>query len=133
MAAMLNFREQEFQRRVLSGPPPLGPGAPAMDRLLAYGHDRLAYSLEAARLIAAAGRVGRASGARSFSTLHLAHLLGELGVSGDRPFLASALIAPLENVVLDDPDVVDRFPVEEFEASWADLVHRVVTGQPLGT
>jgi AcrR family transcriptional regulator len=134
MAAMLNFREQDFQQRILSGPPPLGPGAPPMERIVAFGRERLAYNLEAARLIEAAGRVGRqASGARSFSALHVAHLLGELGVPGDRRFLAAALLAPLESVVLEDTDTLEGFPVDEVAASWADLVHRVVTGQPRGS
>ncbi|MFC8503594.1 TetR/AcrR family transcriptional regulator [Pedococcus sp. NPDC057267] len=134
MAAMLDFREQEFQGRVLSGPPPLGPGAPAMERLLAFGRERLAYNVEAARLIEAAGRVGRsAAGPRSFSVLHLAHLLGELGVEGNRGFLAHALLAPLEAVALDragGTEALDDLPLGEIARAWADLAHRVVTGAP---
>jgi AcrR family transcriptional regulator len=131
MAAMLDFRERDFQRRVISGPPPLGPGAPAMKRLVAFGRNRLVYNIEVARLLEAAGRFGRrAAGAHSFSALHLAHLLGELGVSGDRMFLGAALLSPLEAVVLEDPDLLDDFPVDDVSERWADLVHRVVTGQP---
>src|SRR5687768_15103634 len=33
MAAVLDFSETEWQAAVMSGPPPLGPGAPPMDRL----------------------------------------------------------------------------------------------------
>jgi len=132
MAALLDFREQDFQRRVIAGPPPLGPGAPAMERLMAFGRSRLAYNLEAARLIEAAGRFGRrAAGARSFSAQHVAHLLGQLDVAGDRMFLGAALLAPLEGVVLEDPDTLDDFPVEDVSLRWADLAHRVVTGRPL--
>ena len=134
MAAMLDFREQEFQGRVLSGPPPLGPGAPAMERLRAFGRERLAYNVEAARLIEAAGRVGRrATGARSFSALHLAHLLAELGVTGNRGFLAHSLLAPLEAVALDragGTEVLDDLPLDEIAGAWSDLAHRVVTGTP---
>lgn len=137
MAAMLDFREQEFQGRVLSGPPPLGPGAPAMERLLAFGRERLAYNVEAARLIEAAGRVGRrATGARSFSALHLAHLLGELGVTGNRGFLAHSLLAPLEAVALDRAgasEALDDLPLDEIAGAWADLAHRVVTGTPFAS
>lgn len=35
-AALLDVREAELQARMLSGPPPLGPGAPPADRLSAF-------------------------------------------------------------------------------------------------
>ena len=41
MAAVLNRSETAFQGAILSGPPPLGPGAPPMERLLAFGHARI--------------------------------------------------------------------------------------------
>ncbi|GAB2672457.1 TetR/AcrR family transcriptional regulator [Kribbella swartbergensis] len=34
--ALLDEREQELQAKILSGPPPLGPGAPAADRVTAF-------------------------------------------------------------------------------------------------
>ena len=33
--ALLDDAERDFQEQVLSGPPPLGPGAPPLDRLIA--------------------------------------------------------------------------------------------------
>ena len=41
MAALLNRSETEWQGLVISGPPPLGPGAPAIERLHAFGHSRM--------------------------------------------------------------------------------------------
>src|ERR1700729_2375672 len=38
--ALLDDDERSFQERVLSGSPPLGPGAPPLDRLIAYGRAR---------------------------------------------------------------------------------------------
>src|SRR4051812_49438376 len=35
MAALLNFSETEWQAFVISRPPPLGPGAPPLDRVVA--------------------------------------------------------------------------------------------------
>ncbi len=49
MAALLNFSETEWQASVISGPPPLGPGAPAMERLLAFGRSRLELNLRLGR------------------------------------------------------------------------------------
>jgi AcrR family transcriptional regulator len=39
-AALLDDDERAFQQQVLAGPPPLGPGAAALDRLIAYGRAR---------------------------------------------------------------------------------------------
>src|ERR1700736_1760857 len=42
-AALLDDDERDFQKQVLAGPPPLGPGAPPLDRLIAYGRARTAF------------------------------------------------------------------------------------------
>ncbi|MET8864873.1 helix-turn-helix domain-containing protein [Nonomuraea sp. NPDC004580] len=42
-AALLDERESELQTAILSGPPPLGPGAPPADRLAAFAAAYLAY------------------------------------------------------------------------------------------
>ena len=41
--ALLDDDERDFQRQVLSGPPPLGPGAQPLDRLTAYGQARIDF------------------------------------------------------------------------------------------
>ena len=56
------------------------------------------------------------------------HLLGELGVTGDLPLLAVAVMAPLEVPVLDHGDRVDEAMVERIHRGWVDLVHRIVNG-----
>src|SRR5918998_3704483 len=63
MAALLNFSETEWQGSVIYGPPPLGPGAEPMERLLAFGRSRLELNLRLADLIRAAG----AAGSRSYA------------------------------------------------------------------
>lgn len=130
MAALLDHTERAWQAGVLSGPPPLGPGAPPLDRLLALGDSRLRTTLQHAALIRAAGAQGaRASGAQSFAAMHVRHLLGELDVDGDLPLLAVALLAPLEVPVLEQVRL-DGVPVERVLAGWRDLVRRVV-GRPV--
>ena len=127
MAAVLNESETAWQARVLSGPPPLGPGAPAHDRLLAFGHSRLATNLTHAKLITAAGRPGaRSAAAVSFANMHVRYLLGELGVSGDLLMLATAVLAPLELVVLEQQVSREHLPIDRIEAGWDDLVRRIV-------
>ena len=76
MAALLNRSETEWQRLVIQGPPPLGPGAPAIERLHAFGHSRMEVNLQHAELIRAAGRAGeRSYAAVSFAAMHVRYLL----------------------------------------------------------
>ena len=57
--------------------------------------------------------------------MHLRHLLSELGVDGDLPLLAVALLAPLDVVVVEQQQA-DDVTLDRIEASWDDLVRRVV-------
>ena len=129
MAAVLDFSETEWQASVISGPPPLGPGADPWDRLVAFGRSRLESTLLHADLIRAAGATGsRAAGAYSFAAMHVQHLLGLLRVDGDLPILATALLAPLEIPILEQQRA-GGFPVERLLVGWEDLARRV-TGHP---
>lgn len=126
MAAVLDFSETAWQASVISGPPPLGPGADPWDRLVAFGHSRLETTLVHAELIRAAGATGsRASGAYSFAATHVRHLLAELGTTGDLPLLATALLAPLEIPILEQQVRTDGFPLERVHAGWVELARRV--------
>ncbi|MFW6774054.1 TetR/AcrR family transcriptional regulator [Nocardioides sp. CPCC 205120] len=134
MAAVLDGAETDFQERVISGPPPLGPGAEPLERLLAFGPERLRQNLlHGALLEAAAAPHGRSLAAYSFGVLHVRYLLAEIGVTGDLPLLASALLAPLEVPVLRAQVEVQGLPVERLAAAWTDLARRVVRpGAPRG-
>ena len=126
MAALLNHSETEWQASVISGPPPLGPGAEPWDRLLAFGRSRLETTIVHAELIRAAGRAGtRSYAAYSFVAMHMRYLLAELGVTGDLQLLAVALLAPLEAAILDQVEL-DGIPVDRVYAGWVDLAQRVV-------
>ena len=45
MAALLDHSETAWQASVMSGPPPLGPGAEPWERLMAFGRSRLDTTL----------------------------------------------------------------------------------------
>ncbi|MFJ5231873.1 TetR/AcrR family transcriptional regulator [Kitasatospora sp. NPDC088391] len=98
--ALLDAEEQCFQQQVLTGPPPLGPGADPVDRLIAYGRARTGFLLarhEIAR--AALERKGPvpAAGGPAFTRPHVRMLLGQadLGVA-DLDSLALQLTSALE-------------------------------------
>jgi AcrR family transcriptional regulator len=127
MAALLDHSETEWQAAVLSGPPPLGPGAEPWERLLAFGRSRLETTLRHADLIRNAGRAGaRSYAAYSFAAMHVRYLLGELGVTGDIPLLATALMAPLEAPILDQQVRIEGLLVDRVYAGWVDLARRIV-------
>src|SRR5689334_18359681 len=127
MGALLDRSETEWQRQVIQGPPPLGPGAPPLDRLYAFGHSRMEVNLQHAELIRAAGRAGnRSYAAMSFAAMHVRYLLSQLGVRGDIAFLATSLLAPLEMVILVQQTRDEQVPLERVQHGWDDLVRRVV-------
>ena len=98
--ALLDERERRLQDRLLSGPPPLGPGAPAEERLVAFLQALLDFTDEHVDLLIVSDHDepgGRyRTGAYAAWRLHVAGLLDELG--GDRrraAGLADTLLAPL--------------------------------------
>lgn len=98
-AALLDERERELQGRILSGPPPLGPGAPPAERLAAFVDAYLDYLLGHLDLVrvsetAAPGARYRI-GAYRFWHRHVAVLLALARPASDADCLAHALLAPL--------------------------------------
>lgn len=125
MAAVLDHSEAAWQALVMSGPPPLGPGADAWERLLAFGRTRLETTILHVELIREAGRAGaRAGGAYAFTVTHVRYLLRQLDVGGNVPILATALMAPLE-LPLDDHVPTDGFPLDRVYEGWVDLARRI--------
>jgi AcrR family transcriptional regulator len=130
--ALLDDDERSFQARVLSGPPPLGPGAGPVERLVAYGRARTGFMV-AHRVIARAALDGTQpvpAGARTpMSLAHIRMLLGQLDLGRrDLGMLAIQLTAALDGPVLlyltadelaDDGDAEARIG-----QAWQDLVER---------
>jgi AcrR family transcriptional regulator len=102
MIVLLDEDEKVQQQAFLFGPPPLGPGAPPLDRLIAYGHARLEFVRAHRALLSDANRDPQMR-FNAPATLHQRHvtvLLEEAGTTGDLDAQATALLALL------DPDYV---------------------------
>lgn len=127
MAALVDALEADWQEAVISGPPPLGPGAPPLERLLAMGRSRMDLNLTHAELMDAAGwQKTHGQAAYGFIVMHLRHLLADMGVQGDVHVLASALLAPLSATMLRQQIDYDGVSRDRIFDGWADLVRRVV-------
>jgi AcrR family transcriptional regulator len=94
--ALLDEHERSLQEQLLRGEPPLGPGAPAADRLAAF-YAAMVELLERHGHLALAAETGERryrTGAYSAWALHVRGLLAEAGLD-DHPALVDALLAPL--------------------------------------
>lgn len=96
--ALLDEQERGLQAAILSGPPPVGPGAPPADRLVAFLDayaDLLDDNLDLVHMSETARPGARYTiGAYRLWHRHVAYLLDQAGAP-DSDFLAHALLAPL--------------------------------------
>lgn len=97
-AALLDQYETELQERLLSGPPPLGPGAPAPERLGAFVEAYLGYvdtRLDLVQMSQGSAPGARfRTGAHALWRRHLVVLLTETGI-GHVELRADLLLAGL--------------------------------------
>ncbi|KFU82869.1 DNA-binding transcriptional regulator, AcrR family [Amycolatopsis lurida] len=97
--ALLDENEREFQEAFISGPPPLGPGAPAAERLGAFLEryvDRLETHGELLMVAETETPMARfVTGAYRLHHSHLVALISEIEPETDAHFRADALLAPL--------------------------------------
>lgn len=133
--ALLDDSEYRFQERVLSGPPPLGPGAPPRERLIAYGRLRTGFLLEHLSIVRAAVDYAQPApgGAVSMTLPHFRMLLAALPVppphlDGLAVQLTGALEGPLTLFLSRDEAAAPPQPgaCHPLADSWQALVERLL-------
>jgi AcrR family transcriptional regulator len=133
-AALLDDDERIFQQEVLAGPPPLGPGAPPLERLIAYGRARTSFLIEHRDIARAAldNHQPIPAGSQSpLTQMHIRMLLGQMDLGEtDLDMLALQLTAALDGpalLYLSSSDLADVNPeiAERLARSWENLVRRV--------
>ena len=132
--ALLEDHENEFQQQVLSGPPPLGPGAPAQERLIAYGQARIRFLIEhrdIARAAFAGRRFVRAGAHSPMSQAHIRMLLARIDLGpADLDLLSVQLTGALDGPVLlqlasnDLGHTADQAE-RRLTDGWRDLIRRI--------
>ncbi len=132
MRALLDHSERKYQEAFIFGPPPLGPGAPPVQRLVAFGRARLLDievegELHREAEISEAG--DRYTGAPyTLLKSHVLLLLREAGVEGDPVLLADALLAPLDAPLVMYQMRVLGYARDRIGDNWATVVARIVGG-----
>ncbi|BBZ14725.1 TetR family transcriptional regulator [Mycobacterium branderi] len=98
MMVLLDEDERAIQQAFLFGPPPLGPDAPPLDRLLAFGRERLCFVHTHHALLSAANRdpQTRHNAAAAVLHTHVRLLLETAGTTGDLDAQTDALLALLD-------------------------------------
>jgi AcrR family transcriptional regulator len=131
MLTLLSESEADFQFRFMFGPPPLGPGAPGLERLIAFGAERISYVMEFGDLVLAAEHAARGRFEAPAAVLwhrHIEVLLREEGFGPDPWLMAGSLAATLDPERLLSLVKVHGITPDRLAASWRDLVTRVVRG-----
>ena len=132
--ALLDDDEHAFQQQVLSGPPPLGPGAAPLERLVAFGRARADFLIDHREIARAAldGSQPIPAGRRApMSQVHIRVLLGQLDLGGiDLDMLTVQLASALDGPVLlflstdELTEAVDELK-QRIGRAWQLLVERV--------
>ena len=132
--ALLDDEERDFQQQVISGSPPLGPGAAPLDRLIAYGRARIDFLIrhrEIARATLDSREQVPAGSQTPMSRAHIRFLLGEICLgTADLDVLATQLTAALDGpllLYLSSATLTEATGqvAERLGRGWADLVRRV--------
>ncbi|GAY15057.1 TetR family transcriptional regulator [Mycobacterium sp. shizuoka-1] len=95
MMVLLDEDERAIQQAFLFGPPPLGPDAPPLERLLAFGRARLCFVQTHRDLLLDANRDPDSRYSAPFAVMrtHVRVLLESAGTTGDLDAQADALLA----------------------------------------
>ncbi len=130
LRALIEEPERDFQDELIRGEPPLGPGAPATERLRAFGAAQLALLEHHARFMFAGQKLSAGRQAHpvyAFHRTHVGFLLREiLGEDTRTEYLADALLAPLAPDQFLFQREVRGMSLEEMVEGWQTLADAVV-------
>ncbi|MFJ8533862.1 TetR/AcrR family transcriptional regulator [Streptomyces sp. NPDC093591] len=128
LTALLDHSARKLQADFLGGPPPLGPGAPPVERLRAFGVAVLYRAAEQLDLqLAAQPEPTRRYSHPSVRALyaHVTVLLRQILPDADCDLLAQTLMAYLDPALVHHLTKQCGMPMERLEKGWLDLVDRV--------
>ncbi|MGI8506239.1 MAG: TetR/AcrR family transcriptional regulator [Solirubrobacteraceae bacterium] len=128
--AVLSRHEEHFQDAIIRGPAPLGPGAPPLERLIAFGTEYMSFVEQHFDLHCAA-EFGRA-GARYRSPVyalyltHLTMLVRQADPALDAEYVAAVLMGALTADLLRHLRQDRTMSPVRIHTAWRSLVQRLV-------
>jgi AcrR family transcriptional regulator len=133
LTALLDHSEKKFQAAFLTGPPPLGPGAPPVERLRAFGCAMLRRSVDELELqLAAEPGANRrfVVPARRVLRHHVVMLLRQAVPDADCELLSHALMGQLDAALVHHLTKQCGMPLARLEEAWTDLIDRLTGTEP---
>jgi AcrR family transcriptional regulator len=127
--AVLDERERRFQEEVIRGPAPLGPGPPAIERLVAFGGRVIDIRAQHLPLVMMAEDRGARfrSGVFAFYRVHVTVLVRQADPLVDAEYVADVLLAALSGQLIAYMTKVREMPPDRLKSGWAELVRRMLT------
>jgi AcrR family transcriptional regulator len=127
MIVLLDEDEKVQQQAFLFGPPPLGPGAPPLERLIAYGRVRLTFVRAHQALLSDANRDThtRFNAPAMLHHRHVQVLLEAAGTTGDLDAQAAALLALLDADYVQHQLAERGRTIEELGDAWETLARKL--------
>ena len=130
--ALIEEPERDFQESLIRGEPPLGPGAPALERLHAFGAGMIRLLEQNARYlrVTEGEKLGRYNHpVYAFHQTHVALLLSELLGPGTRTeYLVDCLLAPLSADAFLFQREVRGMSIDEMTDGWCTLATAITAG-----
>ncbi|MGH2713612.1 MAG: TetR/AcrR family transcriptional regulator [Thermoleophilaceae bacterium] len=125
--AVISERERRFQEELIRGEPPLGPGAPARERLIAFGAALLDLLEQHGDLIRASEHGPWASSpVYTFYRTHVELLVREADPRADAEFLTDALLGLMTGTVFLYMRAEREMPLERVVVGYTDMVRRLL-------
>lgn len=131
---LIDERERRFQAAFITGPPPLGPGAPPADRIRAFLAalvDRVADQLDIMVVLELGAPKARFDGPYRVHHTHLSGLLAAVRPDADARFLADALLAPINAHLIRHQRDVRGLPLQAVKTGVDDLARAVIAADRL--
>ena len=131
MMVLLDEDERASQQAFLFGPPPLGPDAPPLDRLLAFGRDRLRFAHVHHVLLSAANRDPLSRYGSPVNApylvlrMHVRMLLASAGTTGNLDAQTDALLALLDADYVEHQLTVGDQTLQALGDRWESLARKL--------
>jgi AcrR family transcriptional regulator len=127
MMELLDDDERASQQAFMFGPAPLGPAAPPLERLVAFGRERICFAHTHRTLLSAANRDPRTrhNAVAAVLRTHVRLLLQSAGTTGDVDVQADALLALLDADYIEHRVDVGGLTLEQLCAGWESLARKL--------